>query len=190
MSTCEADCALAWPIFEAGPRRLAPGLDDAVFGTIVRDDGLRQTTYYGWPLYYYRRDIAAGDVLGQAVGRIWHLAETVLPNVVILRIDVTRTLADGRGRVLYTHDADPPATPDAPPRSACLESCAEEYPPFWLPAVSAVSYLEPLDFSMFSREDGDLQLAYRGKPLYLSSADERAGDMNGAREPTWTVAAP
>ncbi|MGC4086978.1 MAG: hypothetical protein QM756_03570 [Polyangiaceae bacterium] len=36
----------------------------------MRTDGLTQTTYKGWPLYYYKNDIALGDVKGQAVGKI------------------------------------------------------------------------------------------------------------------------
>ncbi|HEX6277808.1 MAG TPA: hypothetical protein VFZ53_32420 [Polyangiaceae bacterium] len=190
VSNCFADCALSWPIFDARSRRLGPGLDDAAFGTIARSDGVRQTTYQGWPLYYYRKDAAPGDVFGQAVGKIWHLAETVLPNVVILRIETTRVLADGRGRVLYVHAADTIGTVERSPLSACLGTCARAFPPFWLPSVAAVSYLEPRDFSAFSREDGLLQLAYRGSPLYLAKSDERAGDMSGVNEQGWTVASP
>jgi predicted lipoprotein with Yx(FWY)xxD motif len=190
VSNCFADCALSWPIFDAGARRLGPGLDDAAFGTIERSDGVRQTTYLGWPLYYYRKDMAPGDVLGQAVGKIWHLAETVLPNVVVMRIETTRVLADGRGRVLYVHAADTAGSAERPPLSACVGACARDYPPFWLPAVAAVSYLEPHDFSAFSREDGLLQLAYRGSPLYVAESDERAGEMSGVNEQGWTVASP
>jgi len=30
-------------------------------------------TYNGWPLYYYEKDKAAGDVTGQDVGGVWYV---------------------------------------------------------------------------------------------------------------------
>jgi predicted lipoprotein with Yx(FWY)xxD motif len=44
------------------------------FGAITREDGKRQTTYKGWPLYYYAGDKAPGDVLGQGLGNVWFVA--------------------------------------------------------------------------------------------------------------------
>ena len=40
-------------------------------GSINRTDGSPQTTYKGWPLYYYIKDTAAGDTLGQGLGGVW-----------------------------------------------------------------------------------------------------------------------
>lgn len=190
VSTCFNDCALSWPIFDAGLRELAEGLDDALFGTIERSDGLRQTTYRGWPLYYYKNDVGAGDVKGQAVGRIWHLAETVLPNLVILRVDTVRFLANEFGRTLYTFADDTPGTPESDPNSACIGDCLDDFTPFSLRYLSPVSYLEPSDFAVFVRADGRPQLAYKGAPLYFSNMDERAGDMKGTDVTGWVMAAP
>src|SRR5438445_607902 len=38
ISGCDKDCLIAWPVFYAGARTLAPGLDDGAFGTIQRPD--------------------------------------------------------------------------------------------------------------------------------------------------------
>ena len=60
VSNCvTVDCLISWPIVPSGARILAPGLDDAAFGEFQRSDGLWQTTYYGWPIYYYKTDLAA-----------------------------------------------------------------------------------------------------------------------------------
>jgi predicted lipoprotein with Yx(FWY)xxD motif len=39
--------------------------------TITRDDGSRQITVNGLPLYLYAPDEAPGDVTGQGVGGVW-----------------------------------------------------------------------------------------------------------------------
>ncbi|MCR4308686.1 MAG: hypothetical protein NUW14_01475 [Deltaproteobacteria bacterium] len=44
----------------------------ALAGVALADHhGKRQTTYKGWPLYYFAGDKAPGDVLGHAVGNVW-----------------------------------------------------------------------------------------------------------------------
>lgn len=190
VTTCFDDCALAWPVFDAGARVVASGLDDAAFGTILRSDGLRQTTYLGWPLYYYKKDLLPGDAKGQGVGRIWHLAELVLPNVIVLRRGTTRLLADQYGRALYTSSADAPALADSPPSSACIDDCSQRFPPLSLPYVAPVTYLEPSDFGSFVRGDGRVQQTYKGLPLYRHAGDERAGDTHGAMLEGWSLVTP
>jgi predicted lipoprotein with Yx(FWY)xxD motif len=190
ITTCYKDCPLSWPVFDAGARVVADGLDDALFGTIERTDGLRQTTYRGWPLYYYKNDSQPGDVRGQAVGRIWHVAEVTLPNVVVARIGTERFLADEFGHALYTYEGDTKGTDGAPPRSACSGGCRANFPPLVLPYLAPVSYLEKSAFAIFVRDDGAIQQSYKGWPLYRSRADERSGDRNGASSPGWSLAVP
>lgn len=74
-STCEGNCAAAWPAFapEDAPA-LALGLPGAL-GTIERADGMAQTTYDGMPLYYFAGDQAPGDVNGQGVNDVWFVVE-------------------------------------------------------------------------------------------------------------------
>jgi predicted lipoprotein with Yx(FWY)xxD motif len=191
ITDCEADCAIAWPPFDAGKRSLAMGLDPALFGSVARGDGISQiTTYYGWPLYYYRSDNASGVVNGHAKSKTWHVA-TVIPNNMMIMRDKTnpRYIADGVGRTLYVFDQDMVGTAGADPVSACTGTCLTQYPPFLLNRVNAVSALIPTDLSLFVRSDmGRQQVAYKGAPLYLSAADMRSGDQKGISM-GWTVAA-
>jgi predicted lipoprotein with Yx(FWY)xxD motif len=48
-------------------------LDASKLGTATRKDGSSQVTYNGWPLYYYAKDKAPGDVTGQDVGSVWYV---------------------------------------------------------------------------------------------------------------------
>jgi predicted lipoprotein with Yx(FWY)xxD motif len=47
------------------------GLDASKFGTTTRTDGTTQVTFNSWPLYYFAKDLKAGDVTGQGVGTVW-----------------------------------------------------------------------------------------------------------------------
>ena len=190
LSGCAADCAISWPPFNGGPRLLAPGLDDSAFGTIVRSDGSPQTTYYGWPLYYYKSDTARGMLTGQAKSKTWHAATVIPAEIVIMKIDVLKFLGDEGGRTLYTFSQDTKGTADASPVSACLGACLDAYRPFEKNRILAVSSLAAADFSLFVRADGAQQVAYRGSPLYRAAADLKAGDMNGVSGTEWGVAAP
>jgi hypothetical protein len=42
-----------------------PGVNQSLLGIIRREEGSSQVTYNGWPLYYFARDIKAGDITGQ-----------------------------------------------------------------------------------------------------------------------------
>ncbi|MET0594467.1 MAG: hypothetical protein ABW133_17325, partial [Polyangiaceae bacterium] len=188
---CEKDCLIAWPAFDAGKRSLAMGLDPAVFGSTLRTDGMGQiTTYYGWPLYYYRNDTAGNMIMGHGKSKTWHVA-TVIPNNMMIMKDKTnpRYIADGNGMTLYVLDKDTLGTAAADPVSACTGTCVTEHPPLLKNRINAVSTLDVNDLSLFVRPDnGRQQVAYKGAPLYLSSADMRSGDQKGIAT-GWTVAA-
>lgn len=193
ITTCFLDCIIAWPVFNGEPRVLAAGLDDSMFGSIERTDGSvtsSQTTYMGWPLYYYKNDALPGDVKGHAVGRIWNIAQVIPSNIVVIRIGTVRFIADEGGHTLYTSVADTKGTMTNPPVSACTGSCLDDFEPFVLTYLSPVSYLLPSDFSYFVRSDGAPQIAYKGAPLYLSHADLRSTHTNGTAIAGWSVAAP
>jgi predicted lipoprotein with Yx(FWY)xxD motif len=73
VSNCSGQCAAIWPVY--GPASAAPtGLPTNV-AVITRKDGTFQYTYKGMPLYYYAKDKAVGDTIGDGVGGIWHLAK-------------------------------------------------------------------------------------------------------------------
>jgi predicted lipoprotein with Yx(FWY)xxD motif len=71
-SNCYVKCATTWPpLLTTGNPVAGEGLDASLLGTTTRTDGTVQVTYHGWPLYYYEKDQAPGDVTGQDVGDVW-----------------------------------------------------------------------------------------------------------------------
>src|ERR1700730_3203805 len=60
-SNCNGNCAVTWPVFYDPAPALGTGLKSSDFGVITRADNSKQTTYKGWPLYYYLGDNKAGD---------------------------------------------------------------------------------------------------------------------------------
>lgn len=190
-SLCVADCVVTWPPFDAGARVLPAALADAGFGTIQRSDGGYQTTYMGWPLYYYKSDLTLGQMTGQGKGKLWHIAEVSMPSVTIMKTPAIKYLADSAGRTLYVSAADQAGTADSDPVSNCAGDCLATFEGFREKNLSLVSSLEPLDFSVFVRQGaGGLQLAYKGMPLYRAATDLKSGDMNGTAVAGFTAALP
>ena len=74
-SVCAAanGCLEKWPVFFADAVDPAAGIDPATVGTITRDDGIKQTTYKGQPLYYFFKDKDGDDVYGQGVNNVWYV---------------------------------------------------------------------------------------------------------------------
>jgi predicted lipoprotein with Yx(FWY)xxD motif len=70
-SACIGPCLEKWPIYFR--EKVAPpkGISQKKFGTITRADGKKQTTFKGFPLYYWAGDINAGDTNGQGFNDIW-----------------------------------------------------------------------------------------------------------------------
>ena len=90
-------------------------------------------------------------------------------------------LVDGEGMTLYTYDADQPGA------SNCTGLCAV----FWPPAAAPEDADETGKFSVVVREDGSLQWAYAGMPLYGYVRDEEPGDVTGdGVDGVWHVVKP
>lgn len=184
-------CLNTWPVFYAGDRVLGAGLDDGVFGTYERPDGSPQTTYYGWPLYYYLNDTATGMVGGQGKQGLWHAAKLKPAQIVLMRAPGTTVnyLAAFNGRTLYVHTLDTVGNGSDDPVSACTEKCLKDHPPLSLHSISVVSSLEPADFTLFERADGEgLQVAYKGAPLYFDKDTKKPGQIADPMPENWGTA--
>src|SRR5439155_15880201 len=74
-STVSGNTLTVWPVFSipTGNPVKAPELPGDV-AVITRDDGAKQVTYRGMPLYYFARDNAPGDTNGQGIGNVWFVA--------------------------------------------------------------------------------------------------------------------
>jgi len=70
-STCSGGCVDNWPVFYRDKVEPAAGLKAEDFGTITRSDGSKQTTFRGYPLYYFVNDQKAGDMNGQGLINKW-----------------------------------------------------------------------------------------------------------------------
>ena len=79
------------------------------------------------------------------------------------------TWTDAAGMTLYVFDRD------AGGKSACNGPCAANWPPLMVMGTGAAAG----DWTIIVREDGGKQWAYKGKPLYTWSKDQKPGDKSG-----------
>jgi predicted lipoprotein with Yx(FWY)xxD motif len=182
-SSCYGQCAVAWPIFLADPIKVSTSLDPADFGSITRTDGTKQTTYYGWPLYYWQADMKPGDVSGENVQKVWFVMKPDERVLIANSRELGLYLTDTTGKTLYYFTKDTPGT------STCIGTCLATWPAFSTNPVTAPSVLKSSDFSALIRADGREQTAYMGRPLYYYADDAKPGDVKGQGfGNTWYVA--
>ena len=70
-SNCYDKCATNWPPFMAAADAKAEG----EWTIVERTDGSKMWAYEGKPLYTYIKDKKAGDMTGEGVGDVWHVAK-------------------------------------------------------------------------------------------------------------------
>lgn len=173
-SVCNGKCAQAWPPFYADNLTIPSTLNKSDFGTITRDDGSKQTTFQGWPLYYWQNDKAPGDMTGQGVGGVWYTV--AVPSYTVMLANsgtLGNYLVDQNGMTLYWF------TKDQPGMSNCEGKCIQAWPAFMPPTVVVPQGLTSSDFGVINRADGSQQLTYRGYPLYYWQNDKQRGDTTG-----------
>ncbi len=74
-SACVGPCVEKWPIYYRDAVKAPEGVKAEDFGTITRGDGSKQTTFRGYPLYYWVNDKQAGDTSGQGVNNVWYVID-------------------------------------------------------------------------------------------------------------------
>jgi predicted lipoprotein with Yx(FWY)xxD motif len=79
-------------------------------------------------------------------------------------------LVNSAGMTLYVFDKDVWG------KSACNGPCAAIWPPMIVGTSKAVA---SGDWQIITRDDGNKQWAYKGRPLYTWSKDTKPGDMTG-----------
>jgi predicted lipoprotein with Yx(FWY)xxD motif len=96
------------------------------------------------------------------------MAQTVGTNGTIL-------VAGSNGMTLYTF------TKDAAGVSNCKGGCATTWPPLTVPAGQTPSGGTGVSGTLatITRDDGSLQVTYKGLPLYFFHSDSKPGDTNG-----------
>ncbi len=76
-SVCTGTCLENWPAFHADAIQAPKGVNAGDFGEITQEDGTKQTTFKGYPLYYFVKDAKRGDLNGQAVNNVWFVVDPV-----------------------------------------------------------------------------------------------------------------
>ena len=69
-SACNGQCAPNWPPLMAAADAKAVG----DWTIVTRDDGTKQWAYKGKPLYTWVKDTKPGDMTGDGVNNVWHIA--------------------------------------------------------------------------------------------------------------------
>lgn len=178
----------------------APELAHSIgqWSIVDRNDGVRQWTYRGMPVFTFSGDFATGDANGVGWSKDWEPALAVafyMPT----GVRITQTLGRGKvlatpeGMTLYRRDGIPMAfgggqstrhgVPIQPgvgreigvSLQGCEGACLKSWRPFVAPADA-----RPDGFwDIAIRPDGVHQWVYQGYALYTYAGDHRPGDMNG-----------
>jgi predicted lipoprotein with Yx(FWY)xxD motif len=195
-STCVSEgCVTAWPPLLADANAIAV----APLSVIQRSDGHSQWALRDRPLYFYSGDISPGNLIGEGVGGIWHVAllEPVAMSKSSLnandgdyftasgKLMVGAERLDRTGFSLYTFDND---TADV---SNCTDACLTNWPAL----IADENDKAEKPYSIITRAPVGTnasvkQWAYQGKPLYFYIGDSAAGQTNGKAINKWHLARP
>jgi predicted lipoprotein with Yx(FWY)xxD motif len=74
-SVCAGPCVEKWPLYYRETVAPPEGIAAKEFVTIQRADGKPQTTFRGYPLYYWVNDAKQGDTSGQGVNNVWFVID-------------------------------------------------------------------------------------------------------------------
>jgi len=207
-SGCTGDCVGNWPLFYDQDLSVGEGLEQSDFSVIDHIDGGKQSTYKGWPLYYFVNDAKAGDTNGDNVKNVWFIAK---PNYSLMYVisqlvgknangsdlnftgeyvegnGVTPYIVDFAGRTLYTFKKDAKNTNNF---TAPDFSNDGVWPIFNMESDKIPSILSAADFGEIDVH-GRMQTTYKGWPLYYYGQDKTRGDNYGINFPAagvWPVA--
>ncbi|HQJ87791.1 MAG TPA: hypothetical protein PLY91_04535 [Methanoregulaceae archaeon] len=165
------DVSRFYPPFFAESMPGGRGIDPGQFGILTRPDGSKQTTYRGWPLYYYINDRAPGDAKSQGANNITFLARTEYTLMVMENASWGVYLTTPDGLTLYA-----PESPNASVRTT-------GFLPFHAsPPIGPSPLVNAGDFSEVKGTDGTTQTLFRGRPLWLSAGDRVPGAINAGQD--------
>jgi predicted lipoprotein with Yx(FWY)xxD motif len=192
---CAGGCLTVWPPFLADDKTsFSAGLDLNEFATITNASGAKQTTYKGWPLYYYApagvRE-APGKTTGEGVGNVWFVAKTnysiMLANYQLTGANGinylsnytagngrTNYFCDANGKTLYTHATDSAF------KNRFTNAAFTNNPVWPIYETENITVPSTLDKSLFVviTFNGRKQLTYKGWPLFYYGADAGVRGIN------------
>lgn len=173
---CEGRCLQQWmPL--AAPLMANPIGD---WKPIDREDGPRQWTYKGRPLYLFVGDIRPGDTMGEGAERgVWRAAvlepASPLPSwVTVQRSDMGEIFADARGFTLYTQAG----SLERIRTLLCRDECIRQN---WRLVPASAGAKPSGEWTVVESPFGDGQKvwAYKGDPLYTHTRDREPGAVGG-----------
>ncbi|ACL17698.1 hypothetical protein [Methanosphaerula palustris] len=171
-----------YPPFYAENVVSSPGINISDFGILTRTDGKKQTTYKGWPLYYYFNDKNAGDLKLDTASNIWFAIRPDFTLMVEEKDQPGLYLTDGAGRALYVYGNGSANSTAATPETTMVTPSVKNETgktPFYTEQASGPTILNLRDFGVLKRLDGTKQSTWRGLPLAYSTADKLPGDTLG-----------
>lgn len=156
----------------------------AVYALIYYFFFARQGGYYSKPAPVTETpETAAEPVAGLS-------PETVGENEFYLQISANPTLGEyltsKDGITLYVSSDDGKGV------SRCVGSCAVSWPPYVVSSADLLKAEEKISgqIDAIQRDDGSLQVTYKGMPLYLWKGDRAQGDATGHCIGSFSVAKP
>lgn len=197
LPTCAGGCAEAWPPILVDSTDLPADLDPTVFSVVPRADGSSQLKAGKWPLYLFAGDTAPGQTTGHLSGEVWFAvspdgslidgptaetaqapestdAESQPVGVEVAETGFGPILIDEFGHSLYGFGNDFKL-----PTSACVDGCAEAWPPVLVDSTDLPAGLDAEQFSVITRPDGTYQLKSGIWPLYRFAGDTAPGQTTG-----------
>lgn len=197
-SECTGGCLKIWPVAYIKNPTIGSGVSSSDFAEITRADGTKQSTYKGFPLYYYSptgdgKIEAAGSTQGDGVDNEWFV---VKPNYTVMLAsqtlvghdgkdytiagvegdEETHYFVDGQGNTLYTFSLD---TKNNNNFTAADLSNNSVWPMYDAPIADFPTGVNSADFGEIT-VGTQKQLTYKGRPLYhFGGNGTTAGDTRG-----------
>ena len=189
-SACSGDCLLNWPLYHSTDVTTDTKVDKSQIAEITRADGKKQTTYKGWPLYYFKDDTKASETKGDKVGEIWYVAK---PDYTIMvaraqllgndgknyistgeGIGKTLYLTDDKGKTLYIFKNDTENKNNYTKNS----DNDKNWPIYTATLNQTPSYINKSLIAKTTVLEKS-QLTYKGWPLYYFGLDTKRGETKG-----------
>ncbi|WP_344852204.1 hypothetical protein [Pedobacter jeongneungensis] len=194
--TCTGGCETTWPLYYSADASTDLNLNKAEVGEVTRADGRKQSTYRGYPLYYFAGDAAKGDVKGDGVGGIWFVAKPdyslMLANAQLVgkvngtSTNFTNTYAVGDGKTIYLTDNKGRTlyafAPDKNGLNTYTKGATQEgiWPVYESEVLNVPSAVAKTDVGVITVATiSKKQLTYKGWPLYYYVPDINRGDNQG-----------
>jgi predicted lipoprotein with Yx(FWY)xxD motif len=198
-STCVDGCAITWPVFYKENLEIGTGLEATDFGVITRADGSKQSTYKGWPLYYFMNDSNPGDTKGDALNNLWAVAKAdytiMFANAQLVGLDGAQYNDQGKagvGSSQYVTDANGHTlymfAPDTFNQNKFTKpdfSNDAVWPIYTVATVGSIpTVFDKTQFAIIDTH-GRKQVSYKGRPLYAFGQDVNTrGNTKGVSFPT------